>query len=151
MISETALPVTAGSYLLWYFLPKGRVISVGSLGARSFRRGWYGYCGSAFGPGGLRARLRHHLAAPRRPHWHIDYFKTQARLRQLWFCAGHNFEHTWSTELVSLAEGTWPCPGFGSSDCRCVSHLVCLPAAPAVTQAYHALADRAPITRLRRS
>jgi len=28
-------------------------------------------------PGGLRARIRHHLESVAQPHWHIDYYKAK--------------------------------------------------------------------------
>ena len=118
------LPTDPGSYLLWYFLPKGQNISVGKFGPQLFKRGWYGYCGSAFGSGGLRGRLKHHLAQSEKCHWHIDYFKAHASLRRLWIHVGYNKEHDWSRLLLFDCGGQVLCRGFGSSDCSCDSHLI---------------------------
>ena len=127
---EDRFPAAAGSYLLWCYLPRGQAMRIGSLGVHTFKRGWYLYCGSAFGPGGVRARLRHHLGESPRPHWHIDYLKPWASIRLIWLCRGLNLEHEWSWRLASLPRAERPVRGFGASDCRCCSHLVYLPKKP---------------------
>ncbi len=124
MRPEDNIPAEPGSYLLFFYLRAGRSIEVGRLGSLHFRRGWYLYCGSAFGPGGLRGRLRHHLNSDSRLHWHIDYLKQVAELRKIWFMSGANMEHHWSHELATLDGLVAPFRGFGSSDCECFSHLV---------------------------
>ncbi len=48
-------------------------LEIGRLGSFNIIPGFYAYVGSAFGPGGLRARIRHHLESVAQPHWHIDY------------------------------------------------------------------------------
>ncbi|SHJ43524.1 Uri superfamily endonuclease [Malonomonas rubra DSM 5091] len=113
-----------GSYLLVLYLRRRTTIQVGQLGSCSFPRGWYFYAGSAFGPGGLKARLSHHLKPVNRYHWHIDYLRSCAELRMLWYVQAVNNEHHWSAALHNLPGGSYPLPGFGSSDCRCPSHLV---------------------------
>lgn len=106
-------------------------LTIGRLGSFSFCRGWYFYTGSAFGPGGLKARLRHHLKPLQRYHWHIDYLRSAAELRSVWYQPGVNNEHLWSASLISsLPEARFPVARFGSSDCRCASHLVYLSRRP---------------------
>lgn len=124
-------PSDKGSYLLWFSLPRGTDLTIGRLGKHRFRRGWYLYCGSAFGPGGLRARLGHHLRISEKKHWHIDYLKPCADLRSVWFCVGKNLEHDWNSQLTEIAEADYPLTGFGSSDCHCPSHLIYFPRRPA--------------------
>jgi len=130
-MTERSFPAVSGSYLLWLYLPRATEISVGRLGRYPFRRGWYFYCGSAFGPGGLRARLGHHLRPSVKRHWHIDYLKEWAGIRAVWLCRGSNCEHDWSQLLAELENAERPLPGFGSSDCECRSHLLYLPKKPA--------------------
>ena len=86
--------------------------------------GWYVYAGSANGPGGIRARLRHHLRAEKRPHWHVDQLtNTAARVAALALPGGS--ECAIIARLGAEPALTPPVPGFGSSDCRaCVSHLL---------------------------
>ena len=118
------LPREPGSYLLMLKLPTDKEIRVGRLGCLEFKRGWYMYAGSAFGPGGLAARLRHHLGPVHKRHWHIDYFRAHAMAIEVWMALGPpSREHAWAA-LLSKAPwaGKWV-RGFGCSDCRCPSHL----------------------------
>ena len=119
------LPRGKGSYLLVLRLPEPKTIQVGRLGRIAFERGWYAYAGSAFGPGGLAARLRHHLVPVRRPHWHIDYFRVEARVTEIWTAEGMPCrEHDWASALTKGIGAGTVIRGFGCSDCRCLSHLI---------------------------
>ena len=114
-----------GTYVLILFLRKGIRLQVGQLGCFRFKRGYYAYVGSAFGPGGLAGRLKHHSAASDRPHWHIDYLRRAAALNDIWVSAkAERCEHAWAEKLSALGAGLCPVKGFGSSDCRCFSHLI---------------------------
>ena len=62
-----------GTYALLLGLDEPVELEVGRLGRIHFGSPFYLYFGSAFGPGGLVARLQHHLRPARRPHWHVDY------------------------------------------------------------------------------
>lgn len=124
---DLKIPSLAGSYLLVLYLRRKTSIRVGRLGELNFPRGWYYYAGSAFGPGGLKARLSHHCKPLQRFHWHIDYLRAHAELRGLWFQTADNFEHRWSRALSQLPKAVVPVAGFGSSDCRCPSHLIYFP------------------------
>jgi len=145
--SDHILPQSKGSYALWYYLPRATTIAIGKLGVQNFKRGWYGYCGSAFGPGGLRARLRHHLTSATRQHWHIDYFKVHALIREIWLCQGESCEHELSQSLCRYAVEV-PVPGFGSSDCKCSSHFVRLSRHSQVRAAFRHIASPMGFRRL---
>lgn len=98
-------------------------IRVGRLGRVSFEPGHYVYVGSAFGPGGLRARVSRHLRENKTQRWHIDYLRAVAIPVSVWFsCEPRNLEHQWARTLDELL-GTPGIKGFGSSDCRCSTHL----------------------------
>jgi Uri superfamily endonuclease len=100
-------------------------ITVGALDLMRLRRGWYLYVGSAFGPGGLRARLGRHLRTAKRRHWHIDTLLDHCPIRQIWYrCAGRELEHRWAQLLLSHDGVIVPLAGFGASDCLCRSHLI---------------------------
>lgn len=142
-----SFPAARGSYLLWFYLPRGGELTVGRLGTHHFRRGWYLYCGSAFGPGGLRARLKHHLGVSEKKHWHVDYLKTRAQVRSVWFCLGANQEHRWSRGLAGIVEARYPLAGFGASDCDCCSHLIYFPGRPASARILGALGGETPVFR----
>ncbi len=125
------LPAAPGSYalLLWISGP-GRV-PAGRLGALAVAAGWYLYLGSALGPGGLAARCRHHLGLAARPHWHLDYLRPLGQVAEIWVRPGpERWEHAWAELLAGWPGATRPFPGFGASDCRCLSHLVRFPERP---------------------
>ena len=114
-----------GTYVLVLFLRKGVRLKVGKLGSFDFKRGYYAYVGSAFGPGGLASRLKHHRSISARPHWHIDYLRRTATLMDIWVSSKPDrCEHAWAEKLAALEAGRCPVKGFGSSDCGCYSHLV---------------------------
>jgi Uri superfamily endonuclease len=98
-----------------------RVVRLGDLRLRS---GFYVYVGSALGPGGVRARLAHHMKKPSRPHWHIDYLRKHAVLEEVWYCYDRTpWEHEWARHIRMARGASVPLAGFGASDCRCESHL----------------------------
>ncbi|MCJ8501095.1 GIY-YIG nuclease family protein [Desulfatitalea alkaliphila] len=120
-----SLPDAKGSYLLILFLPGSRTIQVGRLGPMVFDRGWYVYAGSAFGPGGLAARLGRHLQPLVKAHWHIDHLRTAAKVVAAWMAIGPPVrEHDWAAALTEGPEAGTAVRGFGCSDCRCLSHLI---------------------------
>ncbi len=120
-----------GTYLLILHLDAPGHLDIGRLGAFDFPAGWYAYVGSAFQAGGLRGRLKHHLAPVRRPHWHIDYLRQIAVLEQIWYLASPtSFEHRWAELLMRQPGVDLPVPRFGASDCHCPAHLVHFRARP---------------------
>jgi Uri superfamily endonuclease len=124
-IVDDRLPREGGSYLLLLRLPARQTIAVGALGRIAFIRGWYAYAGSAFGPGGLAARLGRHLGGGSKHHWHIDYLRAAARVVEAWMAVGAPCrEHEWAQALEKGPAAGKAVPGFGCSDCRCRSHLI---------------------------
>ncbi len=118
------LPPQPGTYILLLEMVEDQAVSIGKLGTFNLERGWYAYIGSAFGSGGLRGRLKHHLTPPARPHWHIDYLRTAATVREVWTVASRTpYEHVWAERLLALPGATIPISRFGASDCRCAAHL----------------------------
>jgi Uri superfamily endonuclease len=129
------MPVTPGTYALHLCLSLSALLSVGRLGEFIFPVGEYVYLGSAFGPGGLRARLGRHLRGDGNPHWHIDTLRAKARVRSYHFVEqadGESYlgpvplECQWSQALARANQAHVLVPGFGASDCRagCPAHLV---------------------------
>ena len=122
----------SGTYALLLSSARNAVIRVGRLGELRLRRGFYVYVGSALGPGGVRARVAHHLHPAERPHWHIDYLKVHASLEAVWFCYGRQTrEHRWANRFAAIPGASAPLAGFGSSDCDCESHLFYFRKSPA--------------------
>ena len=103
-------------------------IAIGSLGIMNIEPGVYLYLGSAFGPGGLRARLSRHAARSKVQRWHIDYLRPRVSLVCAWFSTSTlHLEHDWAARALVLATGRIPLPRFGASDCSCPSHLIRFP------------------------
>jgi len=130
-LNDIRVPPRPGCYaLLLDYRGGGRRIRIGQLGEMHLEAGRYVYVGSAAGPGGLRGRLRHHVRAVTRPHWHIDYLRKHGVLAGAWFAEGmQTLEHGWSRTLAAMEQVTLPLRGFGASDCSvCPTHLVAFPA-----------------------
>jgi Uri superfamily endonuclease len=125
-----ALPVAPGVYVLHLSLAHSHAIAVGSLGEQYLSVGNYFYVGSACGAGGLRSRVERHLRGDGRPHWHIDYLRAVAQIRNaLYTVADTPFECRWSQALAQLPQAVIPVPHFGAGDCRsgCRAHLIAMP------------------------
>ena len=112
-----------GSYVLLIHLAETQSIPVGKLGEINFPQGYYAYVGSAQGK--VAFRLRRCLNHQRKLHWHIDFLLQQATIFDVF---------TVSTESrleCLIADGLYQqlrgMPNFGSSDCRCRSHLFFTP------------------------
>lgn len=128
----SALPHAPGTYILVLRVDRPCTVAVGKLGTATLTPGWLLYAGSAFGPGGLAARLRHHLRPAARPHWHIDYLRTALDLCEIWACASpQRLEHRFASILQAAPGSSIPLPRCGASDCRCAAHLFHFAARPA--------------------
>lgn len=113
-----------GTYFLLFTLNGPEVIQIGRLKKFLFEESIYGYVGSARGPGGLEARISHHLGLSKRPHWHMDYLRPFALFAECWFDqSGEYFEHIWANSFFNMQFSAVPAENFGSSDCKCPSHL----------------------------
>jgi len=118
------LPRLPGSYVLIMRCTGIDRLTIGRLGILRIRKGYYLYAGSACGPGGIRARVHHHLAHSSRPHWHLDYLRPAVDLIEVWYSTDpERLEHRWAGTLRAGDGCSMPLPGFGSSDCSCIAHL----------------------------
>ena len=130
-----------GTYTLVFTLPQAVTIEVGALGTHRFPAGGYCYTGSALGSGGFSRVERHRSVAAGEHevrHWHIDYF------------GGHDATELVTVErlygqdaecAVAAALGSGPVPGFGASDCGCVSHFARYDTATAAVEAVRSVYD----------
>ncbi len=117
------ITAAGGTYALLLYCGAERRVRIGRLGRLELKRGWYVYVGSAFGAGGLRARIEHHRRVALRPHWHIDYLRRWARVVGVRTAAGVRCEHEWAEIIGRMQGAETPLRGFGSSDCGCEAHL----------------------------
>ena len=98
-------------------------VQVGRLGRFEFVAGDYVYTGSALR--NFEARIRRHLSAVKKMHWHIDYLLAAPGVRVREVLRYTEAECGINQQVF----GTIPVPGFGATDCRtgCGSHLKRLP------------------------
>ena len=130
-----AVEPAPGTYVLVLKLPRAATLTVGKLGEHTLPGGWYAYVGSARGPGGLRARIGHHLRLPGRCHWHIDYLRQYARLVEVWWAVTQQRrEIDWVDVLSAWPGASLPWPGFGASDSDRISHLIHFAERPAAVR-----------------
>ncbi len=108
-----------GSYTLLIQLPEEQTITTGRLKATYFPRGYYAYVGSAMG--GFKSRLNRHLKSDKKPHWHIDYLLEKASISEI--ILYETKDRTECAIAQALSGQFESIPGFGSSDCKCRSHL----------------------------
>jgi len=131
-----AAETPTGTYLLLLQSEQPRETQVGALGTVRLDAGRYVYIGSAFGPGGLPARLRRHLGpAPSSPHWHIDYLRRCLTVEHVLLSTDDDrHECTWAGQIQATSWSRVPCGGAGASDCACPAHFFRIdkPDAPSV-------------------
>jgi len=110
-----------GIYVLVISVSKDISTNVGALGAVNFEKGLYAYVGSA--QKCLEKRVRRHLGRAKRKFWHIDYLLNDDNakvLKVFYKNAGKSEECNVANKI---GERGVPTKGFGSSDCKCQSHL----------------------------
>ena len=111
-----------GVYNLFIKLDKDCRIKVGMLGTFRFPRGYYVYTGSA--QNNIEKRIARHLSCHKKMHWHIDYLLKAAKILSVKEYTGlKSDECRLNVEIGSCPGARIIASGFGSSDCRCKTHL----------------------------
>ncbi len=118
------LPSGPGAYILLIEIQTNVTVRLPRRPDAVLVPGRYLYCGSAGGPGGIKARVARHMRAAKTVRWHVDQVTTTGKVFGAWVFPGGL-----ECELVAaLSALPVPIPGFGSSDCRrCTSHLLAWP------------------------
>ena len=88
-------------------------------GPRDFGAGFYAYVGSAMN--GIEQRVARHRRKDKRLHWHIDYLLKRGGIQDVVRLPSRRktecqIASEYAAEFAAVH-------GFGSSDCRCPSHL----------------------------
>jgi 7,8-dihydropterin-6-yl-methyl-4-(beta-D-ribofuranosyl)aminobenzene 5'-phosphate synthase len=112
-----------GSYILLIKLAEEQTTTIGSRQNIHFPSGYYAYVGSAMG--GFKSRLSRHLQGNKKPHWHIDYLLQKASINGIIRCETKDRIECVIAQALSRQFDS--VPGFGSSDCKCRSHLFFAP------------------------
>lgn len=134
-----------GTYALLLRAGAEQTLEVGALGEMRVRPGVYVYVGSAFGPGGVRARVRRHARGDGPRHWHVDYLRAVTTLEAVWYTHDPTRrECVWAAAMRDMADASVPLGGFGASDCDCPAHLVAVPSAPSVAAFRDRVRDACP-------
>ncbi len=111
-----------GIYHLIIKLPWKRRIRVGKLGSFLFPKGFYVYTGSA--QVGLEKRIARHLSVEKRLHWHIDYLLQFGEVVHVLTIGGEKKRECHFSDKIALRfGGSVVAVKFGSTDCRCRTHL----------------------------
>jgi len=119
MNMEKFLKLNGKTYILVIENYKERKITIGKIGELEFSAGIYAYIGS--GKKNLGARIKRHLSANKKTFWHIDYFlDKETKIKEVWISPKRI-----ECEVAQffIKNGFSYIRNFGSSDCRCKSHL----------------------------
>jgi Uri superfamily endonuclease len=115
-----------GTYILLTKLAKPQKIKPGKLPEAYYKKGFYLYVGRA--RTGLRARIKRHIRRQKKLFWHIDYLLQKAKIVEIWIRQDYFAEcHTADKIRDFKPTAAKAIQGFGSSDCRCLSHLFYFP------------------------
>lgn len=117
--------INSGVYQLLIEVPVRMKIVIGNLGWIRFQPGFYIYTGSAKNT--LWQRLNRHFSDLKSNFWHIDYLLQYSEIAAYYF---EQFEAGLECRLNKTTKEQYfqseYVPGFGSSDCKCHSHLIYL-------------------------
>jgi len=112
-----------GIYCLLIKVLESKEILIGKLGKIKFERGNYVYVGSA--QKNLEKRIERHFKKKKKKYWHIDYLLEDKKVRIekviIFPFEGKNKECELARKLLKKGEAI---ENFGSSDCKCKSHLI---------------------------
>ena len=112
-----------GTYVLILESHSTAKVQIGKWREIDVQPGYYLYVGSAFGPGGVRARVSRHLRLGKPKHWHIDFLREFTTPIGVWInYETERLEHYWALMILGMKQMT-SIQGFGCSDCTCHSHL----------------------------
>jgi Uri superfamily endonuclease len=100
-------------------------IQIGKLGTFVFERGTYVYVGSA--KRNIISRINRHKALEKPLRWHFDYLRPHGNITKIITYDNSIGECGLAEKLRKQEGGVYPVKGFGSSDCKCYSHLIYFP------------------------
>jgi sugar fermentation stimulation protein A len=114
--------IDSGCYQLICRIAKKTKIETGRLGIIEFPRGYYIYTGRALK--NLQQRIARHCRADKKMRWHIDYLLTAAEIIEILIFPARTDECRINGRSYKEISEARFIDGFGSSDCRCQSHLI---------------------------
>ena len=124
---ESLKELGRGTYTLVIKVNEDLKIVIGKLGSIMFYKGIYCYIGSALGPSNLSLymRVNRHLNKVKKLKWHIDYLTSHEMVSIIAIIAAKTQEkfECKIASLINKSNKAIPIVKFGSTDCRCISHL----------------------------
>ena len=110
-----------GVYILTIRVKKNTTLTVGALGKMTFSKGEYCYVGSA--QNSIERRIKRHQSKTKKLRWHIDYLLKDKKtfINDVFVKECAKEEECRLAALLNTTE--IPVKKFGSSDCKCLSHL----------------------------
>lgn len=122
--SRNMLTREVGAYLLLIRLKNPIFVSISRKMRCHISSGFYVYSGSAYGAGGIRARVSRHFHRNKTVHWHIDHLTQTANDLYATIVPRGN-ECVLLGKMLDQKGIELSIPGFGSSDCHtCKTHLL---------------------------
>ena len=121
------IPSKKGNYIIVFRLQERTRQNIPRFNDVNLDPGYYLYCGSVHGNGGLKGRSTRHLTRSSKKFWHIDFLKECLHPFEIWYQISLKKNECSFCKLLHNQMGREiPIKGFGSSDCRnkCESHLV---------------------------
>ncbi|WP_137743132.1 GIY-YIG nuclease family protein [Robertmurraya siralis] len=97
-------------------------VEVGKLGSILFKKGEYIYVGSA--KRNIIARINRHIKEEKVQKWHFDYLRPHGIITKIITYETSIGECQLAEKLRKESGGCWPVKKFGSTDCKCPSHLI---------------------------
>lgn len=119
--ATAAMCIDRGAYILVFYNDAHFRKTIGALGEREFKPGFYVYVGSAMR--GLEKRIKRHLQKKKRVRWHLDYISPNLMKSDKVYPirCGNRTEEELARQLMSICDDF--VPGFGSSDSAVGSHF----------------------------
>ncbi|PLR82744.1 GIY-YIG nuclease family protein [Bacillus sp. V33-4] len=112
-------------YAVYLKVEQEGTIHIGRLGRFYFQEGTYIYVGSA--KRNIASRISRHLKVDKKKRWHFDYLIPLGKVIKIITYEATIGECALVEKLRKETAGMYPVKGFGSSDCRCFSHLIYCP------------------------
>lgn len=119
------IEIVDSSHTLYAFYLKvecDRNIEIGRLGNYYFEKGIYIYVGSA--KRNIVARINRHKQVDKVQKWHFDYLRPYGTVLKIITYETSIGECQLAEKIRKEDGGIFPIKRFGSSDCKCYSHLI---------------------------
>jgi Uri superfamily endonuclease len=111
-------------YAIYLDVKCEKIIEIGKLGNYSFKKGIYIYVGSA--KRNIIARINRHQKVHKSQKWHFDYLRPHGTIIKIITYENSIGECPLAEKIRKMEGGVFPIKRFGSTDCRCFSHLIYL-------------------------